>query len=365
MPRTSQYFFEVSPEAEKNLPDNVLSERSILRLGKRLDPEKLIQNRQRELLRELQTDLRRGITVIETEIRMSREVVERAATRLFEACKDLFSAGGQDTVKLDFETVKAIADSLQRTAPWEFKLLLWPYRRVLGLLDNAREKIREIKEFRARMRRASPTPPESDRLTSLRLCQTLAEWSAANGAVHAPETWKEDAEEILNRFGKEERTTLLDAEWDEISNELWKQTPKWTQRLAFVIGLVAGLLALASAIADFFGGCGIFTITHAHLLSVLGIGGGAAALGEAGRRYHGLLEKLARQQMSNFFAITADRVGVPRTVPEKFNDEFPAPRVLEKPNHYAYGVAERHWQLAHPIPDNLATLRSEIDRLAL
>ena len=361
------FFFEVFPEKEKNLPgkDIVTSERSILGLGKRLDPEKLLQNRQRELLRELQTDLRRGIIVIETNIRVGGEVVQNAATKLFNTCKDLFSEGDQSTVKLDLESIKAIADSLQRTATWEFKLLLWPCRGALSLLDNAKEKLGEIKKWIHSKRGDSAIPSASTRLTSSNLCQALAEWSAACGSVRVAAVWEEDAQEILNRFSKEERTILADSEWDEATSKLWEGTPKWKQRIALVTGLVAGLLALASAIADFLGGMGFFTVTYAKLLSILGIGGGAAALGETGWRFRKLFAKLTKQQISNFFAITADRIGVPRTVPETFQDEFPAPLVLEKPNRYAYGITERHWQLAHPIPDNLATLRSEIDRLTL
>ncbi len=355
------FYFEVLAEPEANRPDRVTLERSILRLGKRLDPEVLRQRRQKELIAELKSKLQQALVDLEARSDENREVVERAAAQLFERCKDLFSEDGALTVQIDLQTLRAIADSLQRKAPWEFKILLWPYRGALKLLEN--EKIELIKEWLRRKKPHFKAPKGQGPLTVSNLCQTLAEWSAGIGLVRSPTVWEPDAQNILNRFSKEERTTLAKDEWDEIADALWKQTPKWQQRAALVAGLVAGLLALASAIADLAGGYGLFSLAYAKLLSVLGITGGLAALGETGRKFESLLKKLTWQQVSNFFGISADRVGVPREVPVDFATQFPPPRVASKLNRESYGVCERRWQLARIIPENVAVIRSEIQRL--
>jgi len=358
--RKLPFFFEVSPEPEMNLPNAVTFDRSIVKIGARFDPDTLRQKRQQEQLTEIKTNLENSVGYIEAETVECADAVGRAATLLFRACKDMLTHDGQAVITPDLKSLENIADSLKRTAPKDFKPWIWMFGGGFRLLKKAIEKKDEIKKW-LRGRKGHLEKVQIDSLAPDNLCESLAGWSAACGLARVAESWKEDAIDVFNRFNREHKTTLAAAEWDVLTKQMWDHAPKWKQRMAVVLGMVAGLLAIASALLDFLGGHGLFTLTYAKLISLLGIGGNIVGPGMVVQEREALIKKLTLQNVSNFFAITADRVGVPRNVPRSFENEFPQPIVVEKPNRDAYGLVDRHWQLARPISKNVNSLRSAIN----
>lgn len=360
--RKLPFFFEVFPEPERNLPAAVTAERSILKIGARFDPATLRQKRQLEQLKQLKANFETTVEFIESETNKGRDAVESAARKLFAACKDMFTQDGQPAIKPDLDFLAAMADSLKRTAPKDFKPWLWIIGGGLGLLNNAKANADKIKAWLSRKRRGTQAARQMNLLSPDHLCEMLAGWSAACGLARVAKAWEADANEIFKRFSHEHKTSLAAAEWDGFTRQVWEHTPKWRQRMAVVLGMTAGLLAIASAILDLHGGVGLFTLGYAKLISVLGIGGGLVVVGEAGREHEAMIKKLALLNVSDFFAITADRVGVPRSVPKPFAAAFPPPLVSAQLYGDAYGFVERHWHLAHQLPQGLEALRSAIKR---
>lgn len=360
--RKMPFFFEVFPEPERNLPAAVTSERSVLKIGTRFDPETLRKKRQMEQLKQLKANFETTVDFIVAETDKGRGALGSAAAKLFAACKDMLTQDGQPVIKPDLELLEAMADSLKRTAPKDFKPWLWIIGGGLGLLNNAKENADKIKAWLLRKRRGTQAARQMNLLSPDHLCDMLAGWSAACGLVRVAKSWEEDANEILKRFSKEHKTSLAATEWDRFTKQVWEHTPKWRQRMAVVLGMTAGLLAIASAILDLHGGVGLFTLGYAKLISVLGIGGGMVVVGEAGREHEAMIKKLALLNISDFFAITADRVGVPRDVPKPFAAGYPPPLVPEQRYDDAYGLVERHWHLAYQAPQALNALRSAIKR---
>jgi hypothetical protein len=114
--------------------------------------------------------------------------------------------------------------------------------------------------------------------------------------------------------------------------------------------------------AKLFAGKAILGVTGGELLASIGLGALTSTV--AGQVLLRSIEtKIGRRQLSNLFAIAADRLGVPPEVPAEFANEFPAPSIVRKPHSDAYGLRERHWQLARPIATNLARLRSVFKHL--
>jgi hypothetical protein len=203
------------------------------------------------------------------------------------------------------------------------------------------------------------------------LTAVVASWAARQGWVGDDAGWQVDAEEILRRFNNEERTNLSQQEWDEYTSDFWKKAPNGKAALTIATTLIIGL-AIAVWItvdplgggiaAKLFAGKAVLGVTGGEFLASIGMG---ALVGTVAGEVLmlGIETKISRQQLSNLFAIAADRLGVPRGLPAEFANEFPAPTIGAKPHRDAYGLHERHWQLAHPIVNNLARLRSALEHL--
>lgn len=373
------FFFEVDPAADINLPEVVVAESSILRLAERLPPETLCQQSQQETLVNFSRDCAAALDRVEDAVTMACKEIERAAEDLFKTMRGLRSEGGEIKFKPDPEILDRMRESITRKAPgW-----LWPMIKLNQGMQSALRLGKKAGEaLWCRVRFVFGASPEAQigrirqnlknhEMSAEVVTEALTSWAARQGWTGDGARWLPDAEEIMRRFNNEERTNLSAEEWDELTSEFWDKAPKGKAALAICITLIAGLAiavwitvepATGSLSAKLFAGEALLGLTGGEFLACIGLGALSGTV--AGQVIvRGIETKIARQQLANLFAIAADTLGVPRELPAEFTNGFPAPRIVPKPNRNAYGLRERHWQLARLIPANLTRLRSALEQL--
>jgi hypothetical protein len=373
------FFFEVDPAAENYLPEVAGAESSILRLAERLPPETLCQQSQQETLVDFARECAAALDRVEGATTSASKEIERAAVDLFKTMRGLRSEGGELKFKPDPEILDRMRESITRKAPgW-----LWPMIKfnqgVAGALRLGKKAGATLWRGVRLLFGASPEAQigrirqnlSAHEMSTDVVTEALASWATRQGWTGDDARWQADAEEILRRFNNEERTNLSAVEWDELTKKFWDKAPKG--KAAFTIGttLVIGLAIAAwlavepiggGLAAKLLAGKALLGVTVGEFLGSIGLG---ALVGTVAGQVlmRGIETKIASQQLSNLFAISADRLGVPRDLPAEFAKEFPAPSIVPKPHRDAYGVRERHWHLARSIAANLARLRITLNRL--
>ena len=78
----------------------------------------------------------------------------------------------------------------------------------------------------------------------------------------------------------------------------------------------------------------------------------------------GIKQNIGCQQVSNFFGIACDQIGLPRDeIPENRKAEFPLPNIAEERKHDAFGIKECGWIRARINQENREKLRALIARI--
>ncbi len=347
----SPCFFRILPEPAENRPDRIARDRSILRLAERLRPAVMHQERQRELARDLTGQVRARLGELESRAESERKRLKRAAEELHDLVRDLMhDRDGQLRIKMDPEIVLSFRESMERTAPIHLKPLMALRRRIV---DRAAEAVRHGREA---MARAFPWIRAGGKYESLKnrlqkqliqprdIEKLLYRWSVVTREAPPERSWEEEAHAILERYRSEERTNMSREDWDAIARQIWKHTSKMkaTVRIfgSFFIGLAAVILI------PFDGGASVLGITALELLGVLGFGGLLAA-GTLRLLDRELNEKIGYRQFSNFVAIVADRIGIPREVTDEMlgEKELFKPSVSTQLDTRSYGIREGGWRL--------------------
>lgn len=377
------FFFRVEPSAEGNLPDAVKVERSIVQIGAVLPAKTLQQNSQREARQNFAKECVAALDSIERSVAQRAEEVGKAAADLFTTVLSLLRPAGELRFKPDPEILDRMRDSVTRTAPkWMWpaikanqgvaKALRWTGKvssslwrgivlwRGMGSLFGSKTSVDEVQDSLSR-----------HGLSAASVASCVHGWAARQGANREEASWQADAAEILRCFNEKERSNLSDEAWDKLTSEFWTKAPKG--RAALTIG---GTLVVGLALAAWIGvepGSGsvaaklvvgkTLSVTGGELLACLGLGTlSATTAGSVLSR--GIEAKIGRQQLSNFFAIAADRLGVPRDLPKKYEAEFPPPQIEFMPHSEAYGTRERKWRLGVIDDRRFANLRQVFQRLS-
>lgn len=365
----SPFFFEANEQA----PQAGAEVRPISEIGKWLEPEALRQRRQRELLGEFAHELREALARIESAVAASRRELAAAREDLFRVCLGFFREGENLRLKIDPEIADAMAEAIRRKAPWDIKPMLlvnhWVFQQLrrlrvggvalAGKLNVPGRWLRKFEEV-WRQRPASP-------FSGAALARALAAW-AFRANPRSESRWEDAARDILERFADKERTHLPAVEWDGFAAELWRNTPVGMTRLKLASALVVALAALA--IFPLLGGAAVIAttlhttviaLTWKELLVAAGLG---AWLGsDFARGLERMVnQSLGRQQVANFFAIAADRLGLPRDLPPGAAD-FPPPGIEPEPWPRSFGVEECGWREASVDPAAIESLRGALRRM--
>lgn len=327
-------FFSVQSDPEANQPERIGLERSIHGLARLLPPERCLQERQRRLLGELAAAFAEGLRQLEERLEEEQRRCFEAARGLASELRPLAQAGEEVRIKLDPRVLGDLGEALIRTAPWDVRPFLrgaQKSRRLLRGLREGAEAVRRlvgslgpkwrdrVEQARARVAEGLLTPPK--------VAERLRLWSAGCGHHRPAAYWLPVAEEVLRRFQSVESPRISGADWDEVAAGLWAETPKWKARVAVAgsvlvalaaVGLVAfdGGLSLLTVTGLKGLGAGAVTVTAKELAGVLGFG--VVAQSAAARRLERWLnQRLARQQWTDFVALTADAVELPRGLLER------------------------------------------------
>ena len=370
------YFFAVEPESENNMPNSVGPERAIQQLGKRIPPDALRRRGQCEQQQRFARDCRRALNEITKAAETQKLEIDTAAEDLFKTVQKLFSKNGDLKFKPDPEILDAMRSAIARNAPkW-----LWPWIKANYFIISCARNGKNIMHWVWRIpRRIFSVVPNTIRnkfqhfaLSSEDLADAIAGWAARQGWSGDPNRWSDDAEQILQRFNNEQRCNISKEEWDELASSFWVKAPKGKAALSIALTLLISLAVAAWIVvqpgpgflaAKLFAGKAVLGVTTGELLGGLGLTtlSGTAA-GVVLQR--GLESLIARRQISDLFAIFADRLGLPRKLPAQFFGKFPSPSIIEKTHTEAYGRRERRWNRISPISKDLARLRTSIEDLS-
>ena len=380
--RETPFFFALG---ENNLPDAVTENRSLLRLSERISKEQLQQRSQREMRGKFVDDCRRLLDQTEKRTREASDRITRASEDLFETILRLRSGlGGGLKFKPDKEILERLKESIDRTSPFYLRLQLKAMKAAKGFgrgimkvakivrhpIQTAKEGIKKMWEtFDLAKAEEFARHVETD---GNKYGTEFKAWAARSSPEYAAQfTGEVEAEAVLKRFNTEERTNLNDMEWDRLTAEFWKQTSKGKATASSLLAFFGMLGAFVWIVFEPVSGSGFL----AKLLTgklVLGVTGGEFLTALVGGVLAGSVagvflskeieEKIARLQISNLYAIAADRVGVPRKVPVKFS-KFPEPQIAEKRNGDAWGVRHCRWQMMRVDSNGLNELRAAMDNL--
>jgi hypothetical protein len=375
--RRVPFFFEALPDPDKNRPDAVTEERSLLQIGARLSPESLRQRRQSELVRSLRRNVGAALGNLEQKVAERADELEKAHEGLFERLLDLMQDdNGNLRIKLDPEITASITESICRTAPWDMRMMLLFNKKLIkgilavkagvgkawGLLQAVGGRTSFLKQKKKL---------DSYHLEPERLLDVLVVWSAGFGPLKEKNFWIEDAGAIVERFRSEERTNLTAAQWDAMTTGFWETAPRFKARVVLVLSLLTVLAAALWTALEPFSGSVVFAatvkgnivaLTITELAGLLGLGGGIAAL--IARLLHTHVERrIGSQQFSNLFAIACDQLGLPRETPPLYAGRFPPPHIAEKRKREAYGTNQRGWLKAQINRQELHQLQLALSRV--
>jgi hypothetical protein len=353
-------FFELGAEAEKNQPDAISPDRSILRLAGRIPVEAMRQKRHSELMHNFQGKIRQELLGLQADLETRNEEAARAAGRLFEACGKVLREGDELRIKMDPEIVASFKESMERTAAWYLKPFMLANRHLLNAAlkavrmgKDAPRKLLKIPEVRAvelpKLKKQMKNPllkPEEIR-------KALSFWSGGLGVHREEKFWAEDAEQILQRYQQEEKTNMDAEEWDKLTRQMWTETPKFQARIQVIGSFFLSLTAII--LIPFDAGTSVTGITFLHLIGAVGFGHLAGTHAYLGLQ-ETMKEKIGEQQFSNFFAIVCDRIGCPRSPGEDPEIAFRKPLVEEKIHWESFGIKERRWSLWELKQENIQIL---------
>jgi hypothetical protein len=344
--------------------------RPLSEIGRQLEPEALRQRRQRELLSEFADELRESAMRLEGDVAASRRRLAAAREDLFQVCLGFFRDGENLRLKIDPEIADAMAAAIRRKAPWDIRPLLfmnhWVFQQLQrlrmgssALAGKLKVPGRWLRKFET-VWRQQPVSPFTEEAVS----RALSGW-AFRANPGAEGRWESAARDILERFADKERTHLPAAEWDSLAGQLWRKTSVGMTRLKLASALLVAIAALA--LFPLLGGAAVIATTlHTTVIALtwkellLAAGLGAWLGSDFARGLERMVnQSIGRRQVANFFAIAADRLGLPRDLPPGAGD-FPPPEIPAEPWPRSFGVDECGWREAEVDLAALASLRAEM-----
>lgn len=340
-------FFSVIDEEAANQPPRIALDRGITAFSRCLDPDLLLQERQRALLEELRRRVVVGGEFLAARVRTEEVALQAAAETLRDELNRLLDRDGDLRIKLDPTLIQDFAASIRRTAPWDLKPFLWISQRVSAAVAAIRAAVQGVtggisERIRDEGRRIGAVLADA-RVDTDRIADSLRLWSAARRQARDRAFWMPVAERILERFHAQDGGRLPAGEWDERARDLWGEVPVWRARAAVLTTVLAALAAVA--LLSVAGGpilvalgvkSAALTVTVKELLVVIGLG--SLAQGEAARRLdEWLRERVGARQRASLVAIAFDEVGLPRAA---LSEVPPVETVPVRPQTDGFAVRE-------------------------
>ena len=336
-------WFEVYPQDPDNAPEAVSRERSLLHLPQRLPPEALQRQRQLHLQRELCQCIETALADLRAHIDCTNEAIETAVIGLWQVCHELMHENGDLRIKMDRHIVQSLEQSLERTASWHDKLILVPQRRFLSLCSKGVDGVKQLWQRKDQLQHLlDPSVPRTDAktLSIEEIQRMLSRWSGESLDQYLKtEHWQHAAQHISERLRTEETTNLSQAEWDDLTRQLWQAVPVKARAKVFgSLFLMLGSMGLALHVV----GYAFVTLKTAELLGGIGVLTSLRVNFTGVNDFQKALEdKLGLQQLVNFHSMCCDELGLPRE--ELAQPNLPMPTIRKHVNPDAYGIRDQAW----------------------
>ena len=259
-------FFSIVEDPNDNPPACISEDRLLGSLPTRLDRGQLFERFSHALASSLRNVIwEDAFVMLDRDSAAAQRATDKAQKCLLDAALDFFAhrqIGGEVTelrLHQSERILRQLMESFSATAPWYARLGVRLNTRLRAILGGATDLLKqltpsalakrtagEIKDKFQRGEYGGLMTPESLGTSLERYNGTvnLPHWSTADGKPLSEEKWLQACEDAIQRFERDDFTSLDARRLDEAVREMWKQIPAHKK-------IVAGLTPLALMLAAF------------------------------------------------------------------------------------------------------------------
>ena len=335
-------FFSIVEDPNDNPPACISEDRLLGSLPTRLDRGQLFERFSHALASSLRNVIwEDAFVVLDRDSAAAQRATDKAQKCLLDAALDFFAhrqLGGEVTelrLHQSERILRQLMESFSATAPWYARLGVRLNTRLRAILGGATDLLKqltpsalakrtagEIKDKFQRGEFGGLMTPESLGTSLERYNGTvnLPHWSTADGKPLSKEKWLQACEDAIQRFERDDFTSLDARRLDEAVREMWKQIPAHKKIVAGLTPLALMLAAFGAVLMLPIDGGGTTLVMSASIPELLAAAGltTLSTFWAGGRNTKNVGQQAARQQLADFHAVLCDTFGVARmTEPAK------------------------------------------------
>ena len=335
-------FFSIVEDPNDNPPACISENRLLGSLPTRLDRGQLFERFSHALASSLRNVIwEDAFVMLDRDSAAAQRATDKAQKCLLDAALDFFAhrqIGGEVTelrLHQSERILRQLMESFSATAPWYARLGVRLNTRLRAILGGATDLLKqltpsalakrtagEIKDKFQRGEYGGLMTPESLGTSLERYNGTvnLPHWSTADGKPLSEEKWLQACEDAIQRFERDDFTSLDARRLDEAVREMWKQIPAHKKIVAGLTPLALMLAAFGAVLMLPIDGGGTTLVMSASIPELLAAAGltTLSTFWAGGRNTKNVGQQAARQQLADFHAVLCDTFGVARmTEPAK------------------------------------------------
>ena len=329
-------FFSIVEDPNDNPPACISEDRLLGSLPTRLDRGQLFERFSHALASSLRNVIwEDAFVMLDRDSAAAQRATDKAQKCLLDAALDFFAhrqLGGEVTelrLHQSERILRQLMESFSATAPWYARLGVRLNTRLRAILGGATDLLKqltpsalakrtagEIKDKFQRGEYGGLMTPESLGTSLERYNGTvnLPHWSTADGKPLSKEKWLQACEDAIQRFERDDFTSLDARRLDEAVREMWKQIPAHKKIVAGLTPLALMLAAFGAVLMLPIDGGGTTLVMSASIPELLAAAGltTLSTFWAGGRNTKNVGQQAARQQLADFHAVLCDTFGVAR-----------------------------------------------------
>lgn len=322
-------FFSLAKEAHTNPPHEITADRLLGSLSERLDRGRLFDRFRAALESNLRAAIwDRGRQRIIDDIAMLQSHTESARRCLMDAALEVFARLGprgeitELRLHQNARIIRQLSEAFVKTAPWYARWSVQmnaSFRRVAGGAGDwvrawlPSQSVRNVtEEVRGRFRRG-----EHGGLLTAEMLRTLIRYHVDAHPMphwHDDSPWGEACQAAIDRYERDDFTTLDAKRLDEACSEMWAKVSVLKKGTAVAAPLLILLTTFGAVIMIPFD-LGTSVIASASISELLAASGLTAitSIWAGGKNAAHVEQQAARQQLADLIAVLCDTFGVARS----------------------------------------------------
>ena len=328
-------FFSVSDNSMENPPAQIPEDRLLIHLPSQLDRSEaskgFVADRQKTLQRTVWLE---GFEAVESDAQNSIDQTHRAQDCLLQVATEVFThtVPGGEVKELRMHQseriLRQLSESFCETAPWYARWGVKVNTFISGKLKGAGDLVRrwapsaiaqrfanEMKEklLRGEVGRIVSAEHLANRIDVFGGPMAFPNWFERDGKMRDATGWNDAMEQAIERFEKDDFTTLDTQRLDEAVRQMWREVPTHKKVTAGLTPLAASLAAFGSVLMLPIDG-GATVLAAASIPELFAAAGltAMATMWAGGQNTRMISQQAASQQLSDFHCVLCDTLGVAR-----------------------------------------------------